>query len=54
MNNIKKISYKNILFNKNITDQGGALYETIVEKKENEKIIHINNWLTNKFLDMKN
>ena len=43
MNNIKKISYKNILFNKNITDKGGALYETISEKKENEKIIHINN-----------
>ena len=43
MSKTTKIIYKKLEFIKNISKEGGALYECIEQVKENEKIIHISN-----------
>lgn len=43
MDKIKQIIYKKIPFNKNITEEGGALYKCIDDLKPNHNIIHIDN-----------
>jgi len=41
MNNIKEVTYKKIVFYKNISKHGGSQDHCIENKKDNDKIIHI-------------